>query len=124
MFKCPYKDCLSYYRATYSITVKPTERYLYLIRDGKIYKSYPIGVGKMLTPTPKGNYTIINKAINPGGPFGARWMGLNKPHNGIHGTNNPSSIGKLVSHGCIRMYNKDVIELYNIVPIGTVVRIV
>lgn len=51
-------------------------------------------------------------------------MGLSKPHYGIHGTNKPSSIGKAVSNGCIRMYNKDVIELFNIVPIGTVVKIV
>lgn len=65
-------------------------------------------------------YILPNKAVNPGGPFGVRWMGLSKPH---YGTNNPSSIGKAVSHGCIRMYNKDVLELYNIVPIGTPVKI-
>lgn len=46
-------------------------------------------------------------------------MGLSKPHYGIHGTNNPSSIGKNVSHGCIRMYNRDVLELASKVPIGT-----
>ena len=40
--------------------------------------------------------------------FGTRWMGLSKPHYGIHGTNNPSSIGKAVSLGCIRMYNRDI----------------
>lgn len=86
-------------------------------------KSYPSGVGKMLTPTPTGTYSIINKALNPGGPFGVMWMGLNKPHYGIHGTNDPSSIGKVVSHGCIRMYNQDVLELSRTVPIGTLVTI-
>jgi lipoprotein-anchoring transpeptidase ErfK/SrfK len=51
-------------------------------------------------------------------------MGLNSPGVGIHGTNNPSSIGGPVSHGCIRMFNKDVIELSKLVPVGTQVTIV
>jgi len=50
-------------------------------------------------------------------------MGLSRPHYGIHGTNDPSSIGKFVSHGCIRMYNSDVVGLSNLVPIGTQVTI-
>ena len=50
-------------------------------------------------------------------------MGLSKPHYGIHGTNNPASIGKNVSHGCIRMFNHDVLELSSKVPIGTRVSI-
>ena len=81
-------------------------------------------MGKPLTPTPKGDFTIINKAMNPRGPYGTRWMGLSKPHIGIHGTNNPASIGKAVSHGCIRMMNKDVEELFDLVEIGTRVSIV
>lgn len=84
-----------------------------------LIKEYPIAIGKILTPTPNGNYIIINKELNPGGPFGALWMGLSKPHYGIHGTNNPSSIGKRVSHGCIRMHNDDVLELSTFVSIGT-----
>ncbi|WP_318614961.1 L,D-transpeptidase [Sporosarcina sp. YIM B06819] len=82
---------------------------------------YPIAVGKMVTSTPMGTYRIINKQSNPGGPFGAFWIGLSKPHYGIHGTNNPVSIGKSVSHGCIRMLNKDVLELASMVRIGTIV---
>lgn len=109
--------------SSYSITVNISTRTLTLYRNGQWVKSYPVAVGKPSTPTPKGTFTIINKAVNPGGPFGSRWMGLSKPHYGIHGTNNPSSIGKAVSNGCIRMYNKDVNELYNLVPIGTVVKI-
>jgi len=96
---------------------------LSLFNDQKLIKSYPIAVGKMLTPTPSGDYRIINKAPNPGGPYGVLWMGLSKPHYGIHGTNNPFSIGKNVSNGCIRMYNHDVIDLGKRVPIGTVVHI-
>jgi lipoprotein-anchoring transpeptidase ErfK/SrfK len=69
---------------------------------------------------------IVNRAIKPGGPFGARWLGLNAPNGdyGIHGTNNPSSIGKNISNGCIRMYNNAVIELSNLVTTGTQVNIV
>lgn len=77
----------------------------------------------MLTATPLGTYRIINKAPNPGGPFGVLWMGLSKPHYGIHGTNNPQSIGGFVSKGCIRMHNQDVLELSKFVPIGTIVTI-
>nr|WP_236932747.1 L,D-transpeptidase [Geosporobacter ferrireducens] len=108
---------------TYRITVNTTSRTLTLYRNDQWFKSYPVAVGKTSTPTPKGTFKIVNKSVNPGGPFGARWMGLSKPHIGIHGTNNPSSIGNAVSHGCIRMHNKDVTELYNLVPIGTIVKI-
>lgn len=112
-------------RVTYKIVVNTRARRLTLYRDGKWYKSYPIAIGKPSTPTPKGTFRIQNKAFNPGGPFGARWLGTSAPGGdyGIHGTNDPSSIGKAVSNGCIRMYNNNVIELYNLVPIGTVVEI-
>ncbi|PWA13245.1 hypothetical protein DCC39_02020 [Pueribacillus theae] len=101
------------------IDVSTSRHQLKLFDGNKLLKKYPIAVGKILTPTPTGTYRIINKQRNPGGPFGALWMGLSKPHYGIHGTNNPSSIGKDVSHGCIRMYNHDVLELSSQVPIGT-----
>ncbi|WP_027417646.1 L,D-transpeptidase [Aneurinibacillus terranovensis] len=104
-----------------SIDVSLKKRKLYLLEDGHVIRVYPIGIGKILTETPTGVYTIINKAPNPGGPFGAMWMGLNRPHYGIHGTNAPWSIGKRVSKGCIRMYNHDVLELSQLVPIGTTV---
>ncbi len=109
-----------------SITINVNNHTLTLIHNGIINKVYPVAVGKPSTPTPKGIFKIVNKAMNPGGPFGARWLGLNVPNGdyGIHGTNNPSSIGKDISNGCIRMYNKDVIELYNLVQIGTTVKIV
>jgi len=108
---------------TYSITVNTAARTLTLYSNGKVQKTYSVAVGKPSTPTPKGVFTIKNKAPNPGGPYGARWMGLTAPSIGIHGTNEPASIGNAASHGCIRMHNKDVIELYNIVPLGTVVNI-
>jgi lipoprotein-anchoring transpeptidase ErfK/SrfK len=68
---------------------------------------------------------IAEKIDSPGGPFGARWLGLSVPGGlyGIHGTNMPNSIGTYASHGCVRMFNEDVINLYNQVSIGTPVRI-
>lgn len=111
-------------RPAYKILINTVARTLTLYENGKIYKVYPVAVGKPSTPTPKGNFTIANKAVNPGGPFGVRWLGLSISGYGIHGTNDPSSIGKAVSHGCVRLHNANVIELYNLVPIGTPVNIV
>lgn len=107
----------------YHIEVSISNRSLKLFNEGVLQKQYPIAVGRILHQTPVGDFIIINKAPNPGGPFGTMWMSLSKQHYGIHGTNDPSSIGKAVSRGCIRMYNKDVEELASIVPIGTLVSI-
>ncbi|NHM32055.1 L,D-transpeptidase [Neobacillus terrae] len=102
------------------IDVSTSKHHLRLYDGNRLIKSYPIATGKILTGTPYGTYTIINKQPNPPGHvFGVLWMGLSKPHYGIHGTNNPSSIGKSVSHGCIRMFNQDVLELSSRVSIGT-----
>lgn len=124
MFICPYLYSYGYYRATYSILINRSAHTLTLYKDNKFYKVYTVAVGKGSTPTPRGTFRIINKQVNPGGPYGARWLGLSARGIGIHGTNMPGSIGGPVSHGCIRMYNKDVIELSNLVPVGTVVKIV
>ncbi|TLS37569.1 L,D-transpeptidase family protein [Pseudalkalibacillus caeni] len=107
----------------YSILISLSERRLTLRKNNQVVKVFPVGVGKMLSRTPTGEYIIINKAPNPGGPYGTMWMSISKKGYGIHGTNDPSSIGKYVSKGCIRMYNRDVEELANIVPIGTPVYI-
>ncbi|WP_046174935.1 L,D-transpeptidase family protein [Domibacillus indicus] len=107
----------------FSIYVSLTNRTLTLRHHGQTRKVYSVGVGRMLHETPTGNFIIINKAPNPGGPYGTMWMSLSKKGYGIHGTNDPSSIGKYVSRGCIRMYNRDVEELARTVPIGTPVSI-
>ncbi|WP_337098167.1 L,D-transpeptidase [Paenibacillus sp. YIM B09110] len=107
----------------YRIIVDLSDRMLHLLDDDIVVRSFPVGIGRMVTETPTGEFTIINKQPNPGGPFGAFWMGLSKPHYGIHGTNDPSSIGHLVSHGCIRMYNDDVVALSKLVPLRTRVTI-
>lgn len=100
------------------IIVDLSDRQLYLLENNVVVRGYPIGVGAMLSQTPVGEFSIINKQENPGGPYGAFWMGLSKPSYGIHGTNNPSSIGKQVSLGCIRMHNDDVVALSKLVPVG------
>ena len=107
----------------YRIIVDLSDRQLYLLDGDIVVRGFPVGIGRMVTRTPTGDVIIINKQPNPGGPFGAFWMGLSDPHYGIHGTNDPSSIGRLVSRGCIRMYNEDVLELSRIVPIHTRVTI-
>jgi lipoprotein-anchoring transpeptidase ErfK/SrfK len=126
MYLYPNENMYRFPKPVYRILINTSKHTLILYRNGVVYKSYKIAVGKPSTPTPKGTFRIIEKAINPGGPFGARWLGLNAPYGdyGIHGTNNPASIGKSVSNGCVRMYNRDVIELSNLVPIGTAVRII
>lgn len=103
------------------ITISIAAKTLSLYREGRFVRSYPVATGKPRTPTPRGTFTIVNKQVNPGGPFGTRWMGLSKPHYGIHGTNNPASIGTAASNGCVRMYNDDVNDLFNQVPVGAVV---
>lgn len=99
---------------------------LTVYENGKAIKEYPVGVGKFKTPSPLGEWKIISKSVNWGNGFGTRWMGLNVPWGvyGIHGTNKPYSVGGSESHGCIRMLNRNVEELYPIIPWGTTVRIV
>lgn len=103
----------------YSISVSLSGKRLTLHRSGRLIKTYPVGIGKMLTQTPVGDFVIVNREPDPGGPYGAMWLSLSKLGYGIHGTNNPGSIGKAVSKGCIRMHNKDVLELARQVPNGT-----
>ncbi|MBV7506897.1 L,D-transpeptidase family protein [Bacillus sp. sid0103] len=103
----------------YSILISVGKRSLTLYNNGRLVKIFPIAVGKMLTNTPAGEFVIVNRQYNPGGPFGVLWLSLSKHGYGIHGTNNPSSIGKAVSHGCVRMYNRDVLQLAEMVPNGT-----
>ncbi|HEY5560770.1 MAG TPA: L,D-transpeptidase family protein [Clostridiaceae bacterium] len=106
------------------LMVDVSSNILSVFQDGKVIKTYNIGGGKTSTPSPIGNWQIINKGTWTGG-FGGRWMGLNVPWGtyGIHGTLRPNSIGWNSSHGCIRMNNKDVSELYDMVKIGTMVMI-
>lgn len=113
------------------IVISVSDRRLALLEDGKLVKTYPIAVGTLWTPSPEGEFTIINHAVNPvyrhkgkeiqpgkDNPLGDRWMGLSLKGYGIHGTNVPASVGKAVSHGCFRMGRHDVEDLYSRVRIG------
>lgn len=108
-----------------NIVINVAKRNLEVYNDNQLYKTYRIAVGKSETPTPIGEWNVVWKDYNWGTGFGTRWMGLNVPWGiyGIHGTNKPWSIGQFASHGCIRMRNKDVEELFEWIPIGTPVRI-
>jgi len=89
--------------------------------DGnEVIKKYKVGGGRYDSPSPIGSFKITFKA-RWGEGFGTHFMGINVPWGkyGIHGTDKPSSIGWASSHGCIRMNNKDISELYALVSIGT-----
>lgn len=109
----------------YNILVDLNDLKMFLIdKDtNEVIKSYPIAGGKPSTPSPIGTWTIIGKEADWGKGFGSRWMALNVPWGkyGIHGTNKPLTIGGAESLGCIRMFNKDVEDLYNRVRVGTTV---
>lgn len=109
-----------------SIQIDVVRNRLTLFVDDVPFKKYPIALGKPGTPTPVGEWKVVNKSKNWGKGFGTRWLGLNVPWGtyGIHGTNRPHSIGSDASHGCVRMLNRHVEELYRLVPIGTKVSII
>lgn len=133
-----YADCAAAQQQNGYRMVIDIPRYsLSLFNGADLIKTYPIAIGKPGTQTPTGSYSIINKAVNPtwrpnsrnpvppgpANPLGVRWMGFYRGY-GIHGNNDPSSVGKSISLGCIRMYNYDVTELYSVVDIGTPVEVV
>ena len=110
---------------------------LALMENGRVVKIYSTAVGAPSSPTPSGTYTIVQRIPNPtwygpnhkvvgpgkGNPVGTRWMGLSRKGYGIHGTNNPRSIGHSASHGCVRMRNRDVEDLFARVVVGDVVEL-
>ena len=118
------------------IVVSVPDRKLVLMENGVVKRVYPVAVGKPSTPSPTGQFTIVRrvseptyshqgKVVAPGpkNPVGSRWMGLSAKGYGIHGTNEPNSIGKAASHGCIRMGKADLEELYAQVETGDAVEI-
>ncbi len=120
-----------------------SRRQVILYRGKTQIKSYPIAVGRPGWETPTGNFQVLNMTKNPawmhpftgesipGGspknPLGPYWIGFwtnGTNWIGFHGTPDAKSVGKAASHGCIRMYNKDVQELFEQVSIGTPVTVV
>jgi lipoprotein-anchoring transpeptidase ErfK/SrfK len=119
------------------LIVSIADRKIVLVEDGQVVKMYAVAVGKHSTPSPSGSFHIAShvatptyshdgKVVKPGpsNPVGTRWMSLGFKGYGIHGTNHPESIGHAASHGCIRMRNHDVEELFELVHVGDEVELV
>ena len=121
----------------FSLLVDKSQNILILRSDDEIIKTYRVSTGKNLS-TPIGKFKIENKLISPvwyrpgavippDSPeniLGSRWLGFDLPGYGIHGTNEPHTIGKHITEGCVRLLNEDVEELYIFLPIGTEVTII
>ncbi len=112
--------------AVVRLVVNADTKTLTVLADQEVIGTYPVAIGKYSTPTPIGEWKIINKGYSWGGPFGARWLGLNVPWGryGIHGTNQSGSIGYETSQGCLRMYDEDIVQFFDLVKVGTQVDIV
>jgi len=119
------------------IVVSIPDRRLAVVEEGRVVKVFPTAVGAPRTPSPTGTFTLVRRVADPtwyskgrvvppgkGNPVGTRWLGLSAKGYGIHGTNAPASIGRNASHGCIRMRNRDVEELFEMVAVGDTVELV
>lgn len=134
--------------AARQIFIDVRERFLEVREGDKLVAEFPITPGSKTLPAPLGVWKILGIAVlpwfrhdegvlmhgvrtknffnippGPNNPVGILWMGLNKPGIGIHGTNNPETIGRAGSHGCIRMANWDAVRIKDLVTVGTKVTI-
>jgi lipoprotein-anchoring transpeptidase ErfK/SrfK len=121
----------------YKVKVEVGAHHLTVTNAGSVVLDTPVGIGTTDTPTPGGVFYIkeLLKVPDPNGPYGPYAYGLSGFSDvltsfaggsgviGIHGTNDPSTIGKDVSHGCIRMSNENITTLAGILPVGTPVEI-
>ena len=125
---------------TYIVVDRPDFK-LFFYQHLKLAHTYSIAVGQAGLETPAGLHHILDKQVDPAwhvphsswagslagqvippgpdDPLVARWMAIDDQGDGIHGTNEPGSIGSAASHGCIRMLVPDVIQLYGMTPLGT-----
>jgi len=123
------------------VIVNKTKNELAFIKENKVQTVVSVGTGKTQELTPEGLFTITVKAKEPffrrgnipGGdpknPLGARWIGFDAKDTdgrtyGIHGTNQPASIGKYVSQGCIRSQNEVISSLFPLIPLGTKILVI
>lgn len=116
---------------TRRIVVSFPDHKLALLEGDRVIKIYDVAVGAPVSPSPAGEFQIAKRLENPTyyrpgvvigpgkeNPLGTRWMGLNVKGFGIHGTNRPDSVGKDSSHGCIRLRNRDIEDLFSRVRVG------
>ena len=126
------------YRVRSRIVVDLSERRLRLYRSGQLALETPVAVGASATPTPRGRYFVNERYALPdaSGPFGPAALGISAHSDvlravwvedgpiGIHGTNEPWSIGRAASHGCIRVANDVMRRLFRFAPAGTPIVVV
>jgi lipoprotein-anchoring transpeptidase ErfK/SrfK len=118
------------------VVVSLPDRKLAVLEDGRVLRIFPVAVGARISPSPTGRFVIVSRLANPTyyhagvvippgseNPLGPRWLGLNEKGYGIHGTNVPGSIGRASSHGCIRLRNGDIKQLFEMVSVGDTVEI-
>ena len=123
------------------LVIKLRDRHVYLYQNRKLKVTYPIAVGKAGWETPTGNYKVMDmqrhpvweepwtgKVIleGPKNPLGERWIGFwtdGVNTIGFHGTPAEELVGQAVSHGCVRMRNRDIVALFEQVKIGTPVTV-
>lgn len=121
------------------IVVRRDSRRLQLWRGMRLVRTFPVAVGTASFPTPIGSYRVVSKQRHPtwnppsspwaaglgpvppgpANPLGTRWIGTSAPGIGIHGTPAPWTVGTAASHGCIRMYMRDVEWLFERVNVGS-----
>lgn len=123
------------------VIVNKTTNEMAFVNENRIQTVVNVASGKTEELTPEGIFTITVKAPNPyyrkkdipGGspenPLGTRWIGFDAEETdgriyGLHGTNQPESIGKNVSNGCIRLQNEAIESLYDLIPLGTKIVVV
>ncbi|HTL48210.1 MAG TPA: L,D-transpeptidase family protein [Verrucomicrobiae bacterium] len=120
-------------RTRYELVVDKASKTLTWKRGEEVIKTYSVSVGREGMETPEGEFRVEHKVKDPvwywmkkeipagsvKNLLGTRWLGLNHKGYGIHGTRNPKSIGAAMSHGCIRMHNQDVEEIFPWIPVGT-----
>jgi lipoprotein-anchoring transpeptidase ErfK/SrfK len=116
--------------------VSLADRKLAVLVNGAVVRVFTVAIGAPISPSPVGRFTIVNrlseptyyrpgKVIGPGpsNPLGPRWLGLDRKGYGIHGTDEPQSIGYARSHGCIRLRNEDIQDLFSLLRVGDVVEL-
>jgi lipoprotein-anchoring transpeptidase ErfK/SrfK len=123
-------------RVVRRLIVSIPDRKLAVVENDEVVQVFAVAVGSPGTPSPTGTFTIVNRVVNPTyyhpgkaiaagprNPIGTRWIGLSQKGYGIHGTDEPASIGYARSHGCIRLRNSDVERLFERVRPGDVVEL-
>ncbi|PYL84235.1 MAG: murein L,D-transpeptidase, partial [Verrucomicrobia bacterium] len=130
------------------VYVDTKERFLLIYENNQLVAEFPITPGSTKLPAPIGVWKINGIAVlpvfrhdegilnygiksdtafilpaGPNNPVGILWMALSKPHVGIHGTNQPETIGRAASHGCIRTANWDAARVKELVTVGNIVSI-